>query len=47
VERAQVHRELALKDGDCALQEGGIGRCEHDVVDIEEVGGVVAVPMYE
>ena len=48
MERAQVlHRELELKDGDRALKEGITGRREHDVVDIEEVDGVVVMPMDE
>jgi hypothetical protein len=48
VERAYVfHRELVLKDHDRALVEGGAGCREHNVVNVEEVDGVVVVPMNE
>jgi hypothetical protein len=43
VERVQVlHRELSLKGGDHALEEGRTRRCEHNVVDVEQEFGVVA-----
>jgi hypothetical protein len=37
VERPQIlHRELPLEGDDRALQEIGVGRCEHNVVNVEE-----------
>jgi hypothetical protein len=48
VKRAQVlHPELALKSSGRALEEGGTRRREHDVVDVEEVDGVVVMPVDE
>jgi hypothetical protein len=48
VERAQVlDRELAMKGSDRTLEKGGTGRREHDVIDVEEVDGVLAVSMDE
>lgn len=46
VEKTQVlHRELLLPGGDCALKEGGTGRREHNIVDIQQqVEGVSVVP---
>jgi hypothetical protein len=40
------YRELMMQGGDRALEESDTRR-EHDVVDIEEVDGVVATPMDE
>lgn len=38
-----LHHELPLKSDDRALEEGGTGYREHDVVDVEEeVNDVVA-----
>lgn len=46
MERTQVlHRELTLKCDDRALEEGGTRHREHDVVDVEEVDGVIAALM--
>jgi hypothetical protein len=43
-----LHHKLPLKSGDRALEEGGTGYSEDDVVDIEEeVNGVVAALMDE
>jgi hypothetical protein len=48
MERPQViYRKLALKGGYRALEEGSTGPREHNVVDVEEVYGVVAILMDE
>jgi hypothetical protein len=48
VKRAQIlHRELTLQGGNRALEENGSGRHEHDVVNVEEVDGVVTMPKGE
>jgi hypothetical protein len=48
VERAQVlHCELALQSDGSALEENDSGCREHDVIDVEDVVGVVVVPKDE
>jgi hypothetical protein len=41
VKRTHVHSELTLQSDERALEDSGTGHCKHDVVDIEEVDGVV------